>query len=151
MTNLWTALVTGGSIIACATVAQAASTYQLTDYQLDAVTAGAVSVDGTSLAAAQGQHILTATNTTAVAVGTTGPVEGASVQAALISGGAQASGAGGDNSAATSVLTSGQASGSLTYTNSVNWTVNGIGGASISGGWTFVYADVGGAFLGAPR
>ena len=133
------------------TVTFAGHPVELTNNQLDRVTAGAVTVTGSADAQAAGVLALTGTGTTSYAVQGASPVKG---QPGYATSAGESSGvavAVGTNLAAqnqpppsssTSVMTGGTASGNVVFNTTSNQTMHGAGGVTVQIGYTFVYGAV---------
>ena len=134
--------------------ALAHSPIALTDRQLDRVSAGAVSIVGsTSDAASTGVLGITQTSGNSLIVGEPSIYKdqpGLAAGAGLAEGVAVALGTNlgvkgaPPPSAATSVQTGGAATGNLVINTGINYSVQGAGGVQFQAGWTFVY----GAWVG---
>ncbi|MBV8456455.1 MAG: hypothetical protein JO122_07545 [Acetobacteraceae bacterium] len=140
------------SSVALCSTAWAGSPVELTNAQLDRITAGAATVGGSVGAAATGLLALTSTSTNTLAVSGRSPYQGQPGYApsgGLVDGTAVAVGtdlgqSGPTPSTTTSVNTAGAATGNQVINSTVNVTAHGVGGVTIQTGWTFIY----GAYTG---
>jgi hypothetical protein len=138
-----------GVFAALAAGAAQAQPITLSAQDLDAVTAGAITVGAQSHAAATGAFNLSQTNSAALATSTQGTKPAISSQVGAASGTAVAVGAGAGGSAATSVTTAGSADGTFVFSRSVSWKLTVLSG-EISGGFTVVSGHTGAFLLGGP-
>jgi hypothetical protein len=135
------------SAVGISSMAWGGSPVELTNAQLDHITAGSATVAGSVNAQATGLLALTTTSTNSYAVGGASPYPGQpgfTTSAGLVDGTAVAVGTnlgqgGAPASSTTSVNTAGAATGNQVLTSTVNVTVHGVGGVTAQGGWTFVY------------
>ena len=136
------------SAVAISSTAWAGSPVELTNAQLDHITAGGAIVAGSVDAQATGVLALTSTMTNSLAVSGGSSYKGQpgyTTDAAAVAGTAVAVGNGGSSpSSNTSVITGGAAQGNQVLTYSTNITTHGVGGVTVTNGWTFVY----GAWVG---
>jgi hypothetical protein len=136
------------STVALCPTARAGSPVELTNAQLDHITAGAAIVTGSVGALATGSLALTSTSTNSLAVSGKSPYPGQpgyATSGGLVDGTAVAVGQGGSTpSTTTSVNTAGAATGNQVINSTTNITSHGVGGVTIQTGWTFVY----GAYTG---
>jgi hypothetical protein len=128
-------------------LARAGSPKELTNDQLDRVTAGAIAVNSSAGSQASGVLSLTATGGNSLV--TSSPLSaqqpGLSSSAGAADGTALAVGSNlavqgmPPPSSSTSVTTGGTADGNLAINSSFNHTTQGIGGVTFQAGWTFAY------------
>jgi len=139
------AAMTSVGLALCGASGALAAPSALSDRQLDAVTAGGVAVVVSADAGAVGNMTLGGTTTTATAIGGASPDQpGLTSGAGLADGVAIAVGTnfglpGGPPSTSTSVQTDGAATGNMVIKSTVNSTMHGPGGVTMTVGWTYVF------------
>jgi hypothetical protein len=139
-------LAAAATLIITPFLARAGSPKELTNDQLDRVTAGAIAVNSSAGSEASGVLSLTATGGNSLV--TSSPFAqqpGLSSSAGAADGTALAVGSNlavqgmPPPSSSTSVTTGGTADGNLAINSSFNHTTQGIGGVTFQAGWTFAY------------
>jgi len=139
-------LAAAATLIITPFLARAGSPKELTNDQLDRVTAGAIAVNSSAGSEASGVLGLTATGGNSLV--TSSPLAqqpGLSSSAGAADGTALAVGSNlavqgmPPPSSSTSVTTGGTADGNLAINSSFNHTTQGIGGVTFQAGWTFAY------------
>jgi hypothetical protein len=140
-------LAAAATLIITPFVARAGSPKELTNDQLDRVTAGAVAVNSSAGSQASGVLNLTATGGNSLVTGRPlfaqqpgiSSSAGASDGTALAVGSNLAVQGMPPPSSSTSVTTGGTADGNLVINSSFNHTTQGAGGVTFQAGWTFAY------------
>jgi len=138
-------LAAAATLIITPFLARAGSPKELTNDQLDRVTAGAIAVNSSAGSQASGVLNLTATGGNSLV--TSSPLfapelsssAGAADGTALAVGSNLAVQGMPPPSSSTSVTTGGTADGNLAINSSFNHTTQGIGGVTFQAGWTFAY------------
>ena len=140
------------ALVVAASATWAGSPVELTNNQLDRITAGGAAVSSSATSQAAGVLALTGTTVNSMVAGGTSPnaQPGFATTAGAADGTSVAVGTniGVQNapppSSSTSVTTSGTSQGNQVIISTVNHTVQGVGGVTFQAGWTFVY----GAWVG---
>ena len=135
--------------LAAPCVAWAGNPIELTNGQLDHITAGGAGTIGSADASAAGVLAFTQTQTQSLATLGPSPVAGNPFNptAAYTAGSALAAGSnlglqgGPPASSSTAVNTAGAAEGNYVINSTINQTVHGAGGVTFQLGWTFVYGE----------
>jgi hypothetical protein len=135
------------STLMTSATAWAGGPVELTNAQLDHITAGAATVAGSVDAVATGLLALTTTNTSSIAVGGGSAYpqqpgytnDAAAVDGTAVSVGSNFGQQGAPPSSSTSVKTAGAAVGNQVTNVTTNYTGHFAGGVTIQSGWTFVY------------
>ena len=138
-------LAAAATLIITPFLARAGSPKELTNDQLDRVTAGAIAVNSSAGSQASGVLNLTATGGNSLVTSSPLFAPGLSSSAGAADGTALAVGSNlavqgmPPPSSSTSVTTGGTADGNLAINSSFNHTTQGAGGVTFQAGWTFAY------------